>query len=88
MMKFNMYYNQLLTTLTYFTTHEWTFRRDNVYKMAEDIKVLKDSSNVNLDLRDMDWKKYLTYYHMGLTKFILKEKSDPVNAARRLSLYV
>ncbi|KAF3420504.1 hypothetical protein E2986_13768 [Frieseomelitta varia] len=54
MMKINKRFNKLLTTLIYFTMREWTFHRDNVCKMAEDIKVLKDSSKVNLDLRNMD----------------------------------
>ncbi|CAD1470642.1 unnamed protein product, partial [Heterotrigona itama] len=44
MMKINRYFNQLLTVLVYFSFREWSFHRDNVYKMAEDIKVLKDGS--------------------------------------------
>ena len=88
MRKFNKSFNRLVTALKYFSTREWTFHRDNDCKMTEDIKVLKDSSKVKLDLRDMDWKEYVTNYHIGGSKFILKEKSDPVNAARRLSLYV
>ncbi|KAK9293754.1 hypothetical protein QLX08_011382 [Tetragonisca angustula] len=87
MMKINKRFNQLLTMLTYFTMREWTFHRDNVCKMAEDIKVLKDSNKLKLDLRNMDWKKYITNYQIGGLKFILKEKSDPVNAAQRLSLF-
>lgn len=87
-MKINKRFNQLLATLTYFTMQEWIFHRDNVCKMAEDIKVLKDSKKFSLDLRNMDWKKYITNYQMGAAKFILKEKSDPINAARRVSLYV
>ena len=88
MMKINKRFNVLVTMLSYFTMREWTFHRDNVCKMAEDIKVLKDSNKLKLDLRDMDWKKYITNYQIGGLKFILKEKSDPVNAAQRLSLYV
>ncbi|KOX75132.1 Fatty acyl-CoA reductase 1 [Melipona quadrifasciata] len=86
MMKINKYFNYLFTTLKHFTTHKWTFRKDNVYKMKEDINVLKDSNKLKLDLQNIDWRKYITNYHMGGVKFILKEKSDPVNAARRLSL--
>ncbi|CAD1469916.1 unnamed protein product, partial [Heterotrigona itama] len=85
MMKINKYFNNLLTMLHYFSFHEWSFHRDNVYKMAEDIKVLKDSSKVRLDLRDMNWRKYIANYLLGGIKFILKEESDPIKAARRLS---
>ncbi|CAD1468240.1 unnamed protein product, partial [Heterotrigona itama] len=85
MMRINRYFNQLLTVLVYFSFHEWSFHRDNVCKMAKDINVLKDSSKVRVDLRDMNWKKYIANYHTGIVKFILKEKSDPIEAARRLS---
>ena len=86
MMKINKYFNQLLTIFQYFDTREWNFHRDNVYKMAEDIKGLRDSNRLKLDLQDMDWKKYITNYQIGSIKYILKEKSDPIKAARRLSL--
>ena len=86
MMKINKYFNQLLTIFQYFDTREWNFHRDNVYKMAEDIKGLRDSNRLKLDLQDMDWKKYITNYQMGMKKFLLKEKSESANAARRLSL--
>ncbi|CAD1470774.1 unnamed protein product, partial [Heterotrigona itama] len=85
MMKINKYFNKLLTMLEYYTFHEWTFHRDNVYKMAEDIKMLKDSNKVRLDIRDINWKKYIANYHSGIVKFILKEKPDPIKAAQRLS---
>ena len=88
MMKINKYFNQLLIIFEYFNLHEWTFHRDNVCKMAEDIKVLRDSNRLRLDVRDIDWKKYITNFQSGGIKFILKEKSDPVKAARRLSRYV
>ena len=88
MMKINKYFNQLLILFTCFNMREWTFHRDNVCKMAADIKVLRDSNKLKLDLQDMDWKKYIANYQTGIIKFILKEKSDPIKAARRLSRYV
>ena len=89
MMKINKYFNQLLTVVRYFNMREWTFHRGNVVcKMAEDIKVLRDSNRLKLDLQDMDWKKYVTNYQIGIIKFVLKEKSDPIKGAQRLSLYV
>ncbi|XP_043521445.1 fatty acyl-CoA reductase 1-like isoform X2 [Frieseomelitta varia] len=87
MMKINKRFNQLLTFLIFFHTHEWTFHRDNVYKMAEDIKVLKDSNKMKLDVRNINLKEYITNYQAGVVKYILKEKPDPIKAARRLSLF-
>ena len=52
------------------------------------VKTLEDGNIVKLDLQDMDWKKYITNYQVGIDKFILKENPESMNTARRLSLYV
>ncbi|XP_043522255.1 putative fatty acyl-CoA reductase CG5065 isoform X1 [Frieseomelitta varia] len=85
MMKINNYLNQLLIAIEYFDTREWTFHRYNITEMMRKVKTLEDGNIVKLDLQDMDWKKYITNYQMGIKKFILKENSRSVNAARRLS---
>lgn len=71
--------------IAYFTTHKWTFHKDHVYKIAEDIKVLKKSDEVNLGFTKSVLGK--VYYKLPNRKFILKKESNPINAARRLSLY-
>lgn len=88
-MKIIKYFNQLVAATQYFSTHEWTFHRDNITDMMKKVKTLKDNDIVKLDLRDMDWKKYAANYMMGIKKFILKEDCKPVKVVRqRLSLYV
>ena len=87
-MKINNYRNQLLIALEYFDTRQWTFHRYNMTEMMTKVKMLEDGNVVKLDLQDMDWKKYITNYQMGMKKFILKENFESVNAARRLSVYV
>ncbi|KAK9295205.1 hypothetical protein QLX08_010398 [Tetragonisca angustula] len=86
MMKINNYRNQLLIALEYFDTRQWTFHRYNMTEMMTKVKMLEDGNVVKLDLQDMDWKKYITNYQMGMKKFILKENFESVNAARRLSV--
>lgn len=80
--------NELLTAIEYFNTHEWIFQRCNITEMATKVKTLKDGDIVKLDLRDIDWKMYLTNYQLGIKKFILKERSESVKSAQRSSLYV
>ena len=88
MMKIYKYRNQLLATLEYFNTQEWTFNRYNITEMMRKVETLENGNIVKLDLQGMDWKKYVTNYQVGMKKFILKENSKSMNATRRLSLYV
>ena len=85
-MKINKRLNLMLSMLEYFSNHEWSFHRNNVTEMMVHVTALKDSKIVKLDLQDTNWKKYITNYQMGMKKFLLKEKSESANAARRLSL--
>ncbi|KAK1117621.1 hypothetical protein K0M31_015794 [Melipona bicolor] len=82
MMKGNKRFNKLIASAYYFSTHEWTFYRDNISKMMVDVETLKDSEVVKLN-RCMDWKKYIASYTAGIEKFILKEKSKSIDARRR-----
>ncbi|XP_020723448.1 fatty acyl-CoA reductase 1 isoform X1 [Bombus terrestris] len=77
--------NKLFTSLQYFILHEWTFQRDNCSDLARKVKMLNDSDMVKLDLRDMNWEKYVAIYLMGIKKFILKEDFNSI-AQRRLSM--
>ncbi|XP_043604095.1 fatty acyl-CoA reductase 1-like [Bombus pyrosoma] len=75
---------KLFTVIGFFTTHEWTFQRDNCSDLARKVKMLKDSDMVRLDLRDMNWEKYVANYQMGIRKFILKQDFKST-ARQRLS---
>ena len=87
-MKIDKHRNELLRAIEYFNTREWSFHRRNIIEMMTKVMTLEDDNVVKLDLQDMDWKKYITNYQVGMKKFILKENSESMNAARRLSLYV
>ncbi|XP_068986780.1 putative fatty acyl-CoA reductase CG5065 [Bombus flavifrons] len=79
--------NKLVASVAFFTTHEWTFQRDNGSDMARKVKMLKDSDMVKLDLRDMNWEKYVEDYLMGIKKFILKQEFQPTARQRLARLY-
>ena len=87
-MKIDKHRNELFRALEYFDTREWSFHRHNITEMMTKVKTLEDGNVVKLYLQDMDWKKFITNYQVGMKKFILKENSESMNAARRLSLYV
>ena len=87
-MKSNERFNQLTKSAQHFITREWIFHRDNISKMMVDVETLKDNEIVRLN-RCVDWKQYIAIYMVGIEKFILKEKSKPIDARRqRLSVYV
>ncbi|XP_012250262.1 putative fatty acyl-CoA reductase CG5065 isoform X2 [Bombus impatiens] len=57
---------------------------DNCSDLARKVKILNDSDMVKLDLRVMNWEKYVAIYLMGIKKFILKEDVNSI-ARQRLS---
>ncbi|XP_050493518.1 fatty acyl-CoA reductase 1-like isoform X9 [Bombus huntii] len=87
MMKLLKNGHKLYTSVTYFTTHEWTFQRDNCSDLARKVNMLNDSDMVKLDLRDMDWEKYVAIYLMGIRKFILKQEFKSTARQRLSRLY-
>ena len=74
--------NKLLASFAFFTTQEWTFRWDNCSDLARKATMLHDSDMVKLDLRDMNWEKYVEVYQMGIKKFILKEEFKSTSRQR------
>ncbi|XP_071877318.1 putative fatty acyl-CoA reductase CG5065 [Bombus fervidus] len=87
MMKLLKNGNKLFTSITYFTTHEWTFQRDNCSDLARKVKLLNDTDMVKVNLRNMNWEKYVAIYLIGIRKFILKEDFKSVARQRLSRLY-
>ncbi|XP_068986787.1 putative fatty acyl-CoA reductase CG5065 [Bombus flavifrons] len=87
MMKLLKSGNKLSTSATCFTTHEWTFQRDNCTDLMRKVKMLNDSDIFKLDLRDMDWQKYVAIYLMGIRKFVLKQEFKSIARQRLARLY-
>ncbi|XP_068986769.1 putative fatty acyl-CoA reductase CG5065 isoform X1 [Bombus flavifrons] len=87
MMKLLRNGNKLFTFTGHFFLHEWTFERDNCSDLARKVKMLNDSDMVKLDLRDMNWEKYVATYLMGIRKFILKQEFKSTARQRLSRLY-
>ncbi|XP_024227941.1 putative fatty acyl-CoA reductase CG5065 [Bombus impatiens] len=67
--------------------HEWTFQRDNCSNLARKVKMFNDRDMVKLDLRAMNWEKYVAIYQMGVRKFILKQDFKSTARLRLSRLY-
>nr|AXY94555.1 fatty acyl-CoA reductase 1 [synthetic construct] len=88
MMKISKYYDTMSIVTNYFSTRQWSFKKDNVINMMKEVKTLEDSDIVRLDLQDMDWDKYIAICVIGIKKFIFKEDPKSLDAAlRRLSIF-
>ncbi|XP_033362643.1 putative fatty acyl-CoA reductase CG5065 [Bombus vosnesenskii] len=87
MMKLLKNSNKLFTSVVHFTLNEWTFQQDNCSDLARKVKMLNDSDMVKLDLRDMNWEKYVATYLMGIRKFILKQEFKSTARQRLSRLY-
>lgn len=67
--------NRLITVITFFTTHEWIFHRNNMNNLSKKIKSLEDCDNFILGIENIDWEEYIEYYMIGIKKYILNEKT-------------
>ncbi|CAG5119961.1 unnamed protein product [Candidula unifasciata] len=77
--------SKAVTTLEYFTSNEWHFHNDNIFmllsKMSEE-----DKRTFCFDPRNIDWKKYMLNYCLGVKQFVLKEDMAELPQARRALL--
>lgn len=68
--------------LIYFSTKEWIFSNTNVQglwgRLNEDDKTL-----FPFDIKQMHWEQYLEVYHKGIMKFLLKEGTEKLPAAKK-----
>lgn len=69
--------------LTYFTTHQWTFKTNNLLALLDQMSP-HDREEFHFNLKDLDWKKYITIYCIGVRRFILKEDDDMERSRRHL----
>ncbi|XP_043233602.1 putative fatty acyl-CoA reductase CG5065 [Amphibalanus amphitrite] len=69
--------------LTYFTTHQWTFKSNNVLSLLGEMSE-HDRQEFHFDMKDLDWRKYLAIYCIGVRRFILKEDDDMEKSRRHL----
>ena len=74
--------HRAIAALEYFTTHEWTFKNNNILMLMNSLNEF-DKREFNLDIRSIDWSVYFEIYVLGVRQFLLKEKPETLPEARR-----
>lgn len=69
-------------TLEFFTSTQWEFTNDNIYKLTEEMNEV-DNKIFNIDVRDLHWKSYIEQYCLGTKKYLLKEDMTKMSKCRR-----
>jgi len=69
-------------TLEFFTSTQWEFTNDNVYKLINEMNEV-DNKMFNFDVKDLHWKSYIEAYCLGTKKYALKEDMTKMNKCRR-----
>lgn len=86
MLKLTKRFERAAKTGEFFAMNEWKFHADNMKELMQFINESEDCKNFDVDIRKMDWDKYLHQYMLGIRKYILKDNEDTLNKARsRLS---
>merc|ERR1712127_364033 len=67
--------------LEFFTSTEWTFTNDNVYKVIGEMNEV-DNKLFNVDVRSLNWKLYVEQYCLGTKKYLLKEDMTKMSKCR------
>lgn len=72
--------------LEYFTTNEWIYRTENFEALNEELS-LEDRRKFLIDVRAIDWPKYMENYVLGIRHYLLREDPKTIDAAKfRLDL--
>lgn len=69
-------------TLEFFTSTQWEFTNDNVYKLISEMNEV-DNKMFNVDVKDLHWKSYLESYCLGTKKYALKEDMTKMSKCRK-----
>ncbi|XP_020291381.1 putative fatty acyl-CoA reductase CG5065 [Pseudomyrmex gracilis] len=70
----------------FFAMNEWKFHADNMKKLKTIVKESENCNHFNVDIRSLDWDKYMQRYILGIRTYIMKDSLDTLsNARNRLS---
>lgn len=71
----------IISVLSYFTTHEWIFQSDNVVSLNDKMNLGdRELFNIDVSARVLDWELYWINFKHGLVKYLMKDLSkDEMN---------
>jgi fatty acyl-CoA reductase len=73
--------DKAISSLEFFTTHQWRFISDNPIHLLEEMTT-KDREMFYFDVRNINWQSYLENYILGIRQFTLKDDPTTLPAAR------
>nr|ADD62440.1 fatty-acyl CoA reductase III [Yponomeuta evonymella] len=68
--------------LMFFSLREWRFRTENVQRLRDRLSP-QDAAIYNLDVNTIDWRQHMKNFMMGVRKYLLKEKDQDIEAAKK-----
>lgn len=69
--------------LSYFTTHQWVFKTNNVTTLWHSLSA-SDQDRFYFNMKDMNWKEYVSIYCDGVRKYIFNEESSKSHSMRHM----
>lgn len=70
-----------MNALEFFTTHEWFYRTENFQALNRELST-EDKSRFVIDVKQIDWPKYMENYVLGVRNYLLKEDPETIDAAK------
>ena len=61
-----------MSCLNFYTIRQWRFISDNAIRLLE-LMSPEDRETFYFDVRDINWRQYITNYVAGTKKYILKD---------------
>lgn len=75
----------LIETFRHFTENQWIFSDANLKKCFNALTP-EDRLMFNVDMKELDWKKYNQAFSYGLMRFVFKEDLIEINSDKLISL--
>lgn len=82
MVRIQKKFSKALKALQFFTTHEWHFESNNVTKLYSKLSE-KDKEIFNFNIKQVNWRKYMDNYVLGIRHYILKDDASSLQEAKK-----
>lgn len=79
-----MHMNYKLHLLKYFLLNDLKFQNDNMIELQKNVKTLKDCDNFIIDIKNLDWDKYIEKCVLILNTHNLSESKHSLTSRSRL----
>ncbi|KAL0281229.1 UNVERIFIED_CONTAM: hypothetical protein PYX00_002280 [Menopon gallinae] len=81
MVRIQKKFSKAIKALQFFTTHEWHFESNNIAKLYSKLSE-RDKELFNFNIKQVNWRKYMENYILGIKQFILKDDASSLQEAK------